>query len=158
MSRLTDMIVTFKVATCCPVDDITHNVDINQFVKLEPAEIDGLPACGATDGHPGNDKMHNIPIALAKADCQKLTLVPNLTHETTGWSNKWLTKLSKEEYQKLERQTKCEHCKIPCRTSTGPPLSCKGDLTSKWTCSECAEMVATDFCCTKGCPWSDEYL
>ena len=91
MSRLTDMVVTFKVATCCPVDDITHNGDINQVFKLEPVEIDGLPACGATDGHPGNDKMHNIPIALAKADCQKLTLDPNLTHETTEWSNKWLT-------------------------------------------------------------------
>ena len=40
ISRLIDMIVTFKIATCCLVDDITHNVDINQFVKLELAEID----------------------------------------------------------------------------------------------------------------------
>jgi hypothetical protein len=44
------------------------------------------------------------------------------------WSNKWLKDLNKDEYQRLERQTKCDHCRTPWRLGTGPPLSCKGRL------------------------------
>ena len=79
IARLTDMIIKHKIATCRPVDNITHNVDINQIVKIEPTEIDGSPAYDATDGHPGNDKMHNNPIALSRAE---------------EWSNLWVTILS----------------------------------------------------------------
>ena len=72
-------------------------------------------------------------------------------HETTGFY-KWLTRLSTEEYQKLERETQCEHCKVHFLYSSGPPLSCKGHLKGQWTCSDCAAIVATDVCCTQGFP------
>jgi hypothetical protein len=59
---------------------------------------------------------------------------------------------NKDEYRRLVRQTKCEHCKVPWRISFGPPLSCKGDLEGQWTCLECAEMVETGYYCTMGGP------
>jgi hypothetical protein len=68
------------------------------------------------------------------------------------WSNKWLKDLNKDKYRRLERQTKCDHCKTPWRLGTGPPLSCKGSLEGQWTCSECAGIVETGYYCTMGCP------
>ena len=144
IARLTDMIVKHKIATCRPVDNITHNVDINQIVKIELTELDGSPSYDATDGHPGNDKMHNNPIALSRAE---------------EWSNLWVTILSQEEYAILVRQTVCDHCKISYLNNTaGPPISCKGSLTGKWTCSKCAAIVAANFCGNKGITGSILYV
>ena len=65
---------------------------------------------------------------------------------------KWLKDLNTEEYRKLAWETECDHCKTPWRLGPGPPLSCKGSLEGKWTCSECAEIVETGYYCTKGYP------
>jgi hypothetical protein len=64
--------------------------------------------------------------------------------------NEWLKDLNNDEYRALEWGTKCEHCRIPWHTSSGPPLACKGGLRGQWTCLQCADIVEIGYYCTKG--------
>jgi hypothetical protein len=68
------------------------------------------------------------------------------------YGNKWLTSLSVRKYKTLVYKTRCSHCFIPFRISTGPPLSSKRGLSGAWTCSECAEDVVTGRLCSREYP------
>jgi hypothetical protein len=130
------------------------------------ANMDYFDKYQSTDNHPGQSfYIMEIPISNVvltgtpieehveriMTDADKNLLPKGKTAiKRPEWSNKWLRNLSRDEYRRLVRQTKCEHCKVPWRISFGPPLSCKGDLEGQWTCLECAEMVETGYYCTMG--------